>query len=152
VKLIALLLALMLSGCAITRSPASDAATADVATTGLGLLAGAAEADPVGLALIPVKLALLAHTETLPDVERLHAQTTLSAFWNAAAVNNVCVLLVVMSAGAASLPCILLGAGYGLWGYTTAKADQMQAEFMAMCLDARRANPGMKCFLSGVEV
>lgn len=116
------------------------------------MLAGAAEANPIGLALIPVKLALLAHTDTLPPADKLHARTTLAAFGNGAAVNNVCVLAVVLTGGAASLPCILLGGAYGLWEYSTAKAEQMQQEFMAMCLAARKETPDMKCFYKGAEV
>ena len=151
-KLIALLLALCLSGCAITRSPASDAVVADVASTGVGLALGAAEANPLGLVTIPVKLSLLAYAENLPDGEKQQAQTMLSAVWNGAAVNNVCVIAVILTGGAASFPCILLGLGYGAWEYTSTKANQMQAEFTEMCLSARKEMPNMKCFYKGVQL
>lgn len=151
-KLIALLLALGLSGCAITRSTASDAAVADTASTGTALAFGGIEANPLGLLTIPLKIALLAHVETLPDAEKQDAQTTMSALWNAGAVNNVCVVAVIVSGGIASLPCIFLGAGYGVWEYTTTKANQMQQEFAELCAKAKQDNPAMRCFYRGVEV
>jgi len=148
-KLLIAILTIALSGCAITRSPASDAAVTDVASTGLGIALGAAEANPIGLVTIPLKLALLNHAETLPEGEKQEAQTTLSALWNGAAVNNVCTVAVIVSGGAASLPCLLVGGAYGVWEYTSTKANQMQAEFAALCIQARQETPGMKCFYKG---
>ena len=147
--LYSLLIVMALTGCAITRSQASDAAVTDVASTGLGIALGAAEANPIGLVTIPLKIALLNHVETLPAGEKQEAQMRLSAVWNGAAVNNVCVVAVIVSGGAASLPCLLVGGAYGVWEYTSTKANQMQAEFAALCIQARQETPGMKCFYKG---
>lgn len=151
-KLIALLLALVLSACAITRSPASDAAVVDTVSSGAALALGASELNPLGLLVLPAKAAMLAHLETLPENQRQIAQTKLSALWNGAAVNNACVALVMLSGGLASFPCLILGGTYGMWEYTTVTAKQMQQEFLAMCLQAKQNNPAMRCFYLGVEV
>jgi hypothetical protein len=151
-KLIALLLAIVLSACAITRSPASDAAVADTVSTGAAMALGAVELNPLGLLVLPAKVALLAHIETLPEGERQIVQSQLSAIWNGAAVNNACVALTMLSSGLAGFPCLILGGAYGMWEYTTVKAEQMQQEFLAMCLQAKQNNPAMRCFYKGNEV
>jgi hypothetical protein len=142
---IVLSLLLLLTGCATTtdtESKAQNAAMGDVASSVVGIAAGAAEANPLGLFLIPVKFATLEYTKTLPDGEREYAQSQMSAIWGGATASNLCTIGVLLSGGATAIPCLVAGLGYGLYDW---QAAQPEREFWAICADQKTKNPALVC-------
>jgi hypothetical protein len=101
---------------------ARSAAVADTASTALGLAAGAVELNPLGPVLsIGMKAAYLKHAETLPEPEKAVALAASSSIWSGAAANNLCVIAVLISAGAfpplaaaAPVMCPVIGVAWGL--------------------------------------
>ena len=107
--LCALLLALSLAAHADTAHDAQQAAIADVATTGIGLALGAAEANPLGIATLPLKLIALHYADKLPTGERETLQSAIASVWTGASVNNVCVILALVTGRAFGAGCFVAG-------------------------------------------
>ncbi len=147
-KLLAILAATLVLGAASaqdTRDQAVKAGIADVVTTAIGLAAGAAEANPLGLITIPAKFAFLRWADKLPDTERPAAHALAASFWGGAAANNLCVAASVLSGGAFAPVCLAVGVA---WGYHTWKSTERERIFWAEgCPGMRQyANePGLKC-------
>lgn len=128
---------------------AGNAALADSATT-LGALAlGAAEANPIGLATIPAKIGILWHCKALPEDERAECLSVADALWGGAAVNNVCIIAALLTAGAFAPVCVAAGVGYGIWSWNKSAPER---EFAYKCEEAKRAW-GMteKCVFKAAE-
>ena len=97
--LAAILLTLCLTAQADPSQRAQEAAVADVATTVLSLSLGAAEANPIGLATIPLKWGILEYAGCLPDGEKQTVQSAVGSFWLGAAANNIRVIFSILSGG-----------------------------------------------------
>lgn len=121
---------------------AGEAAAADMATTGVGLALGAAEANPLGLLTIPGKLIALEYANSLPTGEREYALSVLGSLWTGAAANNLCVIAAIVTGGAFAPFCI----GVGL-AVASAKWQEGSDErlFWAICADEKTRNPRLTC-------
>lgn len=90
----ALILAtLILTGCAslTPRDQALQAVAADSASTAIGIGAmGLSEANPLGLAAIPLTFVLIDHCDKKPEAERITCHHTHAAVRWAAVTWNVC--------------------------------------------------------------
>ena len=140
--LAAILLILCLTAQADSSQRAQEAAVADVATTVMGLSLGAAEANPLGLALIPLKLIALDYAAGLPDGEKQTVQSAVGSFWLGAAANNICVIFSLLSGGTFAPLCAAAGVAVALQRWN-AGADER--EFWALCARERVKNPKMTC-------
>jgi hypothetical protein len=110
---------------------------ADAVTTAIGLATpGLAEANPLGLATVPIRAALIEHAKTLPREEGQPLMDAVSATgWGAAASN------VLMLAGAATAaPVVGLAVGYAVW-----KKGETEREFWNMCAVHQQLEAGVKC-------
>jgi hypothetical protein len=112
------LAALLLAGSAIAQSaaPMSDAANAgiaaDLGTTALGLSLGAAEANPLGLALLPLKFLVKAQIDKIPEEnQRREATAQFTGMQYGAAAANICTLAIGNPVLAAV--CFAGGLAYG---------------------------------------
>jgi hypothetical protein len=110
--------ALLLAGTASAQSaaPLSDAATAgiaaDVGTTALGLSMGAAEANPLGLAVLPLKFLVKAQIDKIPEEnQRREATAHFTGMQYGAAAANLCTLAIGNPVLAAM--CFAGGLAYG---------------------------------------
>lgn len=121
---------------------AEQAAAADVATTGIGLALGAAEANPLGLLTIPGKLIALEYANSLPTGEREYALSAISSMWTGAAVNNLCVIAAVLSGGAFAPACLIVGAAVGMQRWDAGAQERL---FWAICARERESNPRLTC-------
>jgi len=140
--LAAILLTLCLTAQADPSQRAQEAAVADVATTVMGLSLGAAEANPLGLALIPLKWGILEYASHLPDGEKQTVQSAVGSFWLGAAANNICVIFSLLSGGTFAPLCAAAGVAVALQRWN-AGADER--EFWALCARERVKNPKMTC-------
>jgi len=140
--IVALLLTLCLTARADPAGQAQHAAAADVATTGVGLALGAAEANPLGLALIPLKLVALDYAAGLPDGEKQTVQSAVGSFWLGAAANNICVIFSILSGGTFAPLCAAAGVAVALQRWN-AGADER--EFWWLCAQEKQSNPAMTC-------
>lgn len=140
--LVALLLAFCLTAQADPSQRTQEAAVADVATTVMGLSLGAAEANPLGLALIPLKLIVLDYAAGLPDGEKQTVQSAVGSFWLGAAANNICVIFSLLSGGTFAPLCAAAGVAVALQRWN-AGADER--EFWALCARERVQNPKTTC-------
>ena len=140
--LAAILLTLCLTAQADPAQRAQEAAAADVVTTGVGLALGAAEANPLGLALIPLKWGILDYAGRLPDGEKQTVQSAVGSFWLGAAANNICVIFSLLSGGTFAPLCAAAGVAVALQRWN-AGADER--EFWALCARERVKNPKMTC-------
>ena len=136
--------ALILSLLCVTAQAqtAEQAAAADVATTGIGLALGAAEANPIGLLTLPAKLAAIQHAESLPTGEREYALSVISSMWTGAAANNLCVVAAILSGGAFAPACLIIGAAVGMQRWDAGADERL---FWAICADERTRNPRLTC-------
>ena len=141
-RVLAALLLALLTGCATMQDKATSAAAHDTASTVIGLAAGAAEANPLGLVTIPAKMAILGYIQTLPSGERETAQASVTAIWTGAAANNWCVLAVIASGGAAAPACLVVGLIVGLRVW---QGSATEREFWTICARERAELPGLVC-------
>lgn len=91
--------------------------SADVATTAIGLALGAAEANPLGVLTLGVKLVAAHQIEQAPVEEQPALWKTYGAFGWGATANNICILLVMASGGVGGIICPFLGLAVGLGVY-----------------------------------
>jgi len=129
-KKIVLVLALMAAAAAgaqsidVSGGLARTALAADLGTTALGLSLGAAEANPLGLAIVPMKFIVMTHIEQMTDEharrEQL-AQFTGAQFGAAAA--NICTL----AAGNPALSALCF-AGAMAYGYDRVRSVPTREE------------------------
>lgn len=137
----ALILSLLIATSANAQT-AGEAATADLASTAGALLLGAAEANPLGILLIPAKIAVIKHAESLPTGEREHALSAVSSMWLGAAANNLCIIAAIATGGAFSPACLVVGLSVGAAKW---ESDAEERLFWGMCADAQSRDPHTVC-------
>jgi len=109
-------------------NPASELANAgiaaDLGSTAIGLSMGLSEANPLGLALIPLKFIVKDRIDKMPDeYERREASAQFTGIQFGAGAANLCTLAVASPAVAA-----LCFAGGMMWGYNQVKAIPTEGE------------------------
>ena len=144
-RALAAILFVFLAGCS-TLLEHEQAAAADVATTGIGLALGAAEANPLGLLTLPAKLAAIQHAESLPTGEREYALSAISSMWTGAAANNLCIVAAILTGGAFAPACLIVGAAVGMQRWDAGADERL---FWAVCADERTRNPRLTCEFNG---
>ena len=128
-KHLTLLAALLLAGSANAQSAAlSDAANAgiaaDVGTTALGLALGAAEANPLGLAVLPLKFLVKAQIDKIPEEnQRREATAQFTGMQYGAAAANLCTLAI----GNPVLAVVCFAGGLA-YGYDKVKSIPTQTD------------------------
>lgn len=140
--MITLLLVLTQSARANPQEQAANAALADLGTTGVGLALGAAEANPLAILTLPIKYGLLKYAEKMPDGDKQEMQSTLAAIWSGASVNNVCVILSILTAGTFAPGCIFAGVAFGVSRW---HASSSEREYWRTCSNKRRVMPTLLC-------
>lgn len=128
-----------LVGCTTLEQRANGAAVADTVTTAGALALGATELNPVNWATIPIKLATLLYCKTLPEDEKAQCHATVGPIWGGAAVNNLCVVAMILTGGAFMPVCIAGGIGYGVYAWNESAPER---EFYAGCTEYRRVSGG----------
>ena len=121
----ALIAALLFAGSACAESPDNERSqiatigiAADLGTTALGLAMGAAEANPLGLATVPLKFLVKAQIDKIPDEnQRREATARFTGVQLGAAAANLCTLAV--GSPAVAVACM---AGGIIAGYTKVKS------------------------------
>ena len=104
---------------------------ADLGSTAIGLSMGLSEANPLGLATIPLKLMVKAHIDKMPDEnQRREATAQFTGVQFGAAAANICTLAVANPAVA-----VMCFAGAATWGYSQVKAIPTNAD----CLNKHMA-------------
>ena len=138
------ILALLSATCASaqTAEQSQTDALTDLGSTAIGLALGAAEANPLGVLTIPLKFVLIDQADKLPDGEKQRAHSVIGSLWHGATVNNVCVIAVLASGGAAAPACLLAGvvAGSIRW-----QSTQNERDYWALCSHLRTEMPELKC-------
>ena len=128
--------ALLLYGCGATKQGAYAAHGADIASTGVGLALGAAEANPLGIVALPIKLAMVEYAGSLPSDERPAAYAALSAITWGAVANNLCVIASILaSAGIAAPACFAVGVGTGVAYWDATKQHRDRPRLYAYCAE-----------------
>ena len=118
---------------------------ADVGSTGMGLLMGAAEANPLGLVTLGIKAVAYQNIKDSPPVEQPRMWSMYGALGWGAAANNLCVIAAIATGGAAGVLCPLLGLGAGIGAWNNDSDQRDRATFAAICKEARQNNPDMVC-------
>jgi hypothetical protein len=133
------------------KSNATYGQAADVATTGIGLLLGAAEANPLGLLTLGVKAMAYQKIKESPPVEQPRMWSMYGALGWGAAANNLCVIAAIATGGTAAIFCPLigLGAGMGSWNADAKKRDE--ATFAAICQEEKVKNRDLVCIYNGAS-
>jgi hypothetical protein len=127
------------------ESRAVDAQMADVATTGVGLLLGAAEANPLGLLTLGFKAIAHQNIKNSPTVEQPRLWSMYGALGWGAAANNLCVIAAIATGGGAAVLCPLIGLGAGIGSWNAKAEERDKATFGAICQEAKSKNPKMVC-------
>lgn len=122
---------------------------ADLATTAAALSLGAAEVNPLGVLIIPAKVVGYYRIKAMPLDEQQPAWDTYNAIMWGAAANNLCAVVTLLTGGASSLPCLILGSGVGWNDWKRAETERERQWFKGQCAAARVENPAMQCTLNG---
>ncbi len=130
---------------AVVQDQAVAAQVADLGTTGVGLMMGAAEANPLGVLTIGMKVVAYQKIKAAPAEEQPRLWSAYGAMGWGAAANNLCVIAAIASGGvgAALCPAIGLAAGFGVWNQDAEARDK--ATFAALCEKAKAGNPQLTC-------
>jgi hypothetical protein len=131
------------------KSDAVNGHAADVATTGVGLLLGAAEANPLGLLTLGAKALAYQNIKNSPPVEQPRMWSMYGAMGWGAAANNLCVIAAIATGGGAAIFCPLIGLGAGVSSWNADAENRDKATFGAICQEAKVKNPGMVCVYNG---
>jgi len=112
----AIILALLLTGCASVPSPSPEqAALADITTTAVALAHGAHELNPLGFGgTTIVKGIYFAIRDDFTPERRAQADRTVSSIWSGAAVNNLIQIIWAPPLFFSAVPGFLIG----YWIYT----------------------------------
>lgn len=143
-RLAALALLLLLTGCGTIRSTANQAIAADATTTVIGIASGAAvEANPlvsswgVGAALVVARVGAVEYTNTLDEPKRTNTLSSINAVTWGVVVNNI--LAIAGASHPVSLAAGVLG-GLIVWDATS---DERQ--FMESCANYIRLGWTNRC-------
>lgn len=118
---------------------------ADLATTGAGLALGAAEANPLGILLLPAKAISYHRIKASPEVEQPAMWAAYEAMGWGAAANNACVIAAVSAGGPAIVPCLAVGAVAAAVSWAIDQPRRQRMEFEAICDEAKAKNPETRC-------
>lgn len=123
---------------------AYGAAVGDTLTTFGAISAGAAEANPLGLAALALKVPILSYIRTLPDDEKAEAYALQGSVWSGATANNICVIVSIASGGALAPLCPVVGIA---WGMSEWSRSAQERELWEICRSERAywKNPKMTC-------
>ena len=138
---------ILISSCGTLESKAIQGQAVDSGTTIVGLTLGAVELNPLGLAVIPAKYAAYRYFKTLPEPEQLNAWRAFGASGWGAAANNACVILIIATGGASSLPCLVLFPAIGFAVYNSTEPTEKEM-FDAICKEQTKTNPDLICTYS----
>jgi len=141
----AAILILLLTACAPTREGTYAAHGADLATTGVGLAMGAAEANPLGIVALPIKIAITEHIKTFPKDEQPQAYAALSAVTWGVVGNNACVIAGLATGGALMPVCIALGLATGFAYYEHAEKERNRQWLLDWCAEWVKQGPEYTC-------
>jgi hypothetical protein len=110
---------------------------ADAVSTGAALAApGIGEANPLGWATVPIRIAIIQHAKSLPREQGQPMMDAVSASGWGAAANN----LLVLAGASAAAPLAGLAIGYAVW-----KSGETEREFWRMCAVHKSMDPQVKC-------
>lgn len=150
-RLLAVIAFAMLAGCAGTpslKARAIGGQAGDLASTAIALAQpGTMEANPLGLALIPLKISFFHWAESEPYPRRIYMHRLLSAYGWGATASNLCTAAVAASAGATAVPCLLLGIAAGWWDWKYTEGTDKE-RFDQLCEYARLEKPNLECVWS----
>lgn len=118
---------------------------ADIATTGAGLALGAAEANPLGILLLPAKAISYHRIKASPVIEQPAMWAAYEALGWGAAANNACVIAAVSTGGPAIVPCLAVGAVAAGMSWAIDQPRRQRLEFEAVCDEAKKENPALTC-------
>lgn len=125
---------------------ADSAQVADLLSTGVGLAAGAAEANPLGLGLVGVKVLMREQAATAPALERPRIWRWQAAVGSGALANNVCITIsLVAGAALPAVLCPLVGVAATHLKWSVLQDLETRALFDAHCREARKVNPALNC-------
>jgi hypothetical protein len=112
IKATVLTVALLMGGCAVTPEGQSvdKAQMADVLSTSVALATGASEANPLGLALVPLKVMVGPVVDKYPCYTRRQAEQAINSVTWGAVANNL-----VVAAGASFGPVAGVAVGITYW-------------------------------------
>ena len=129
---------------ATLQDQAQLAAVTDGASTLGGLALGAADANPLGFIAIVAKAPMLAAVKNMPQDEQADWNASFSAVWGGATANNLCVIAVILTSGAAAPFCPVVGVA---WGVHEWRESAMERELWMICREERAYwhNPQMTC-------
>ena len=119
--------------------------TADVGTTGAGLLLGAAEANPLGIVTLGIKAIAYQKIKDSPPVDQPRMWGMYGALGWGAAANNLCVIASIATGGGAAVLCPLLGLGAGMSSWSAGSEERDRATFAVICKEAKQNNPDLVC-------
>lgn len=123
----------------------------DVGTTGMGLLLGAAEANPLGLLTLGVKAVAYQKIKESPPVEQPRLWGMYGALGWGAAANNLCVIAAIATGGTAAIFCPLIGLGAGMHAWNTGTEERDKATFAAICQEEKVKNRDLVCIYNGAN-
>jgi hypothetical protein len=133
---LALMAMVLWSGMALAQAGAYGGIAADAVTTSLATqVPGVVEANPLGLATVPIRLALIEHTKSLPPEQAKPVLDAITASSIGVSVNNLLIL-----AGVGAAPVVGLIVGMTLWD-----RGAEEREFWFMCAEQRRDQPQLTC-------
>lgn len=118
---------------------------ADLGTTGIGLLLGAAEANPLGLLTVGLKVWAHQKIQDAPPEEQPRLWSAYGAMGWGAAANNMCVIAAIVTGGAGAVLCPMIGLATGLSVWDRGGSERDRATFAALCDQARAKNPQTVC-------
>lgn len=118
---------------------------ADIATTASGLAIGAAEANPLGLLLLPAKAISYHRIKASPAIEQPAMWAAYEAMGWGAAANNACVIAAVSTGGPAIVPCLAVGAVAAAVSWAIDQPRRQRLEFEAICAQAQTVTPDLRC-------
>lgn len=127
------------------KDQAVQGALGDTLSTVAGLALGAVELNPLGpVVAIGMKAVTMRYAESLPDTERPVFYAAAAAWWQGAAVNNVCVAAALATGGSFSPVCIALGIAWGMRTWKESEDERLFWEGCAMLRQYAEA-PQLEC-------
>ncbi|QCB47774.1 hypothetical protein [Hydrogenophaga sp. PAMC20947] len=122
---------------------------ADVGSTGMGLLLGAAESNPLGLVTLGLKAVAYQRIKESPPMEQPRLWGMYGALGWGAAANNLCVIAAIATGGGAAVLCPLIGLGAGMGNWSAGTEERDKATFAVICQEAKLKNPDLVCIFNG---
>lgn len=148
-KLLAVLILALLTGCTTLRETAHTAVAADALTTGAGLLIGAGTevnplitSIPMGLATVAVRVGAVEIANRQDEPTRTTALAGVNAVTWGVVANNLAVIASKWAPWITSHLAIASGIGFG-WLIWEATADKR--ELARLCAMHRQTHPDLRC-------